>query len=461
MHVVLHTPPPLLAGIAAHFPTTTHACARRRRRRRRRCGDDGVTQVSEDDVGLGMDTRSGLTEPVLRVMRPVDPGWSVATAAREVAGPRLLRQLTDKELEGTHQWKARPTTDQEKIQVRRAGVCVCAPGRAEGGKGRGVCLRRLGGGSSRNLPHQHACTHARRHARTHCRHYLPLFVLPSAFLAACLPAVLPRAEQGRADAPRGRAAHRGLWKGAAGRALWRGWRGWLCAAGRKRLCLSVWGGGEVQLGVCMVQSAIILLGVGAGRWACEWRSVVQVRGRGGLCVLDARSAARALPGQAHTHPPSIRTSTQPAHKTLSSHCFALSHGAMMTTRCRPHVHMATPPPPSHTSWSPHPTPRPAPPGRCPWAPPTRGTWWCTTRWTAPSTWCWTSRGWRCCGTAPPPARSYRQARAQTSRWSYRQAGWGEEEEGKVGRPGGGTGGTGEAVPAWSARAATRPLPITL
>lgn len=76
-------------------------------------------QVAEDDVNLGLDTRSGLLAPEPKLPRSVDPLWRV-DSSREAA-PRTLRQLTAADLEGTHQWKPRPSSEKETLDVG-AGV---------------------------------------------------------------------------------------------------------------------------------------------------------------------------------------------------------------------------------------------------------------------------------------------------------------------------------------------------
>ncbi|PNW70067.1 hypothetical protein CHLRE_17g704300v5 [Chlamydomonas reinhardtii] len=74
-------------------------------------------RVAEDDVNLGMDTRSGLAAPEPKLSRTVDPLWRVDSTKE--AAPRMLRQLGPADLEGTHQWKARPQSEQERIDVTR------------------------------------------------------------------------------------------------------------------------------------------------------------------------------------------------------------------------------------------------------------------------------------------------------------------------------------------------------
>lgn len=80
----------------------------------------GDVQVAEDDVNLGMDTRSGLAAPEPKLSRTVDPLWRVDSTKE--AAPRMLRQLGPADLEGTHQWKARPQSEQERIDVSCAGT---------------------------------------------------------------------------------------------------------------------------------------------------------------------------------------------------------------------------------------------------------------------------------------------------------------------------------------------------
>ncbi|KAG2493472.1 hypothetical protein HYH03_008289 [Edaphochlamys debaryana] len=74
-------------------------------------------RVAEDDVNLGMDTRSGLVPPEPQLPRTVDPLWRV-DGSKEAA-PKMLRQLGAADLEGTHQWKPRPVTEQERIDCSR------------------------------------------------------------------------------------------------------------------------------------------------------------------------------------------------------------------------------------------------------------------------------------------------------------------------------------------------------
>ncbi|EFJ49198.1 hypothetical protein VOLCADRAFT_90100 [Volvox carteri f. nagariensis] len=74
-------------------------------------------RVDEDDVNLGMDTRSGLLAPEPKLSRTVDPLWRV-DASKEAA-PRMLRQLGAADLEGAHQWKPRPQSEQERIDCSR------------------------------------------------------------------------------------------------------------------------------------------------------------------------------------------------------------------------------------------------------------------------------------------------------------------------------------------------------
>ncbi len=70
-------------------------------------------------MNLGLDTRSGLLAPEPKLPRSVDPLWRV-DSSREAA-PRTLRQLTAADLEGTHQWKPRPSSEKETLDVG-AGV---------------------------------------------------------------------------------------------------------------------------------------------------------------------------------------------------------------------------------------------------------------------------------------------------------------------------------------------------
>ncbi len=88
------------------------------------------TQVAEDDVNLGMDTRSGLAAPEPKLSRTVDPLWRVDSTKE--AAPRMLRQLGPADLEGTHQWKARPQSEQERIDVSWATVSPRLEGWARG-----------------------------------------------------------------------------------------------------------------------------------------------------------------------------------------------------------------------------------------------------------------------------------------------------------------------------------------
>ncbi|KXZ50888.1 hypothetical protein GPECTOR_14g137 [Gonium pectorale] len=74
-------------------------------------------RIAEDDINLGLDTRSGLAAPEPRLPKTVDPLWRV-DGSREAA-PRTLRQLGSADLEGTHQWKARPVSEQERIDCAR------------------------------------------------------------------------------------------------------------------------------------------------------------------------------------------------------------------------------------------------------------------------------------------------------------------------------------------------------
>ncbi|GFR48568.1 hypothetical protein Agub_g10470, partial [Astrephomene gubernaculifera] len=102
------------AAVAAHRDKYTAAMRERRlaREHQRKNG-----RVAEDDVNLGLDTRSGLAPPEPRLPRSVDPLWRV-DGSREAA-PRTLRQLGAADLEGAHQWKPRPVTEQERIDCSR------------------------------------------------------------------------------------------------------------------------------------------------------------------------------------------------------------------------------------------------------------------------------------------------------------------------------------------------------
>ncbi|GLI64998.1 hypothetical protein VaNZ11_008424 [Volvox africanus] len=74
-------------------------------------------RVAENDVNLGMDTRSGLMAPEPKLNRTIDPLWRVDSTKE--AAPRMLRQLGQGDLEGAHQWKARPVSEQERIDCSR------------------------------------------------------------------------------------------------------------------------------------------------------------------------------------------------------------------------------------------------------------------------------------------------------------------------------------------------------
>ncbi|GAX74871.1 hypothetical protein CEUSTIGMA_g2317.t1 [Chlamydomonas eustigma] len=74
-------------------------------------------RVDEDDVNLGMDTRSGLRPHEPHLPREVDPLWTVGNP--DEGKPMQQRSVLDRELEGLLPYPDRPQNDFERIRCER------------------------------------------------------------------------------------------------------------------------------------------------------------------------------------------------------------------------------------------------------------------------------------------------------------------------------------------------------